>query len=102
MRLENHLYATKNSEKNFTIAEIESAIKNQKQNTAPGLDLITPKMLTMAVGAKCLAILDLFNACLKISYFPNILKISIITPILKKSDSIKIEDLRPISLLPCL
>lgn len=89
-------------ESDFSVSELNNSLKHRKVRSAPGFDFITPQMLKMAVDSAPLFILNLANACMRIGYFPDILKISIIVPIPKKSNSKKIEDLRPISLLPTL
>ena len=70
--------------------------------SARGFDLISLRILKIAVYCKPSIILNLINKCLKIGYFPKLLKISIIISILKKNNLKRIDYLRTISLLPTL
>lgn len=90
--------------KKFRLKEVEKIIYNDiNPKKAPGYDLITGKIL-QEITTKCLkAILQIFNAVIRINHFPNHWKIAQIVMIPKpgkKPDDVK--SYRPISLLPVL
>ena len=99
MRIENHLYSSKELEPNFTLTEIKDVLNNFKTNKAPGIDMISGEVLKTAIKCNPFIILSFVNACLKFGYFPKVLKISVIVPIPKRANSINVENQRPISLL---
>ena len=78
MRIENHLYTNRESEPNFTLAELTDKLNNLKMKKAPGIDMISCKVLKLAVQCNPPIIRDFLNACLKFACFPEILKISVI------------------------
>ena len=59
----------------FTIEELQEAIKHTKQR-APGISGITKIHLTQAPQKTINQILEIFNACLNIGYFPDTFKTS--------------------------
>ncbi|CAG4980711.1 unnamed protein product [Colias eurytheme] len=83
--------------------EIAREIRRLNSNKAPGFDLITPKHLKN-LPRKCITFLaSLFNAILRLSYFPKIWKISEIIMIHKPGKSPhEAASYRPISLTPVL
>lgn len=86
-----------------TPTEIQKTIKNLKKRKAPGFDLITAEVLNHLPRKGIVLLTILFNAVLRLHYFPLIWKISIINMICKpgKPPS-EASSYRPISLLPLL
>lgn len=83
--------------------EIASEIRRLNTNKAPGFDLITP-LVVKNLPRRCITLLTLiFNATLRLSYFPKIWKISEIIMIHKHGKSpYEASSYRPISLTPVL
>lgn len=89
--------------KKFKIRDIESLINQLSLKKAPGFDLITSKMLKeMPIkGKKFITII--FNAILRLEYFPDQWKIAQIKMLNKPGkDENEVQSYRPISLLPIL
>ena len=85
-------------------SEIAKVIKEQmKPKKAPGYDLITQKMIIELPNCAICLICKLFNAIIRLGYFPNKWKKSIIIMIPKPGkDHTMPSSYRPISLLPCM
>lgn len=89
---------------NFKMREIKRIIKTEiNPKKSPGFDLITGKIL-QELSPKCLKLLTIiFNAVIRLRYFPSQWKISQIIMILKPGkEPEKASSYRPISLLPVL
>ena len=84
--------------------EVQKTIKEKMAcKKAPGYDSITPIMLKNLPFVAIVYITNLFNAILKLGYFPSKWKKSQIIMILKPGkDPTLASSYRPISLLPCL
>ena len=84
--------------------EVASTIKKKLvTKKAPGYDSITPIMLKNLPFVAVIYITNLFNAIIKLGYFPTEWKKSLIIMILKPGkDPTLASSYRPISLLPCL
>ena len=102
MRIENHLYSSKELEPNFTLTKINDVLNNFKTKKAPGIDMISGEVLKIAIKCNPFIILNFVNACFNFGYFSKVLKISVIVPIPKRANLINVEIQRPISLLPTL
>jgi hypothetical protein len=76
-----------------------SLIINSLKNTR---DLIDIPSLVLKLGSNYLSniISDLYNLSLQEGNYPDILKIAKIVPIFKKGDKTRLENYRPISILP--
>lgn len=87
----------------FSFMEILSKIKSLNTNKAPGHDLVTGKLIKeLPIKAKHL-IQHLFNAILRINYYPTAWKLSKIIMIPKPGKNpTEVKSYRPISLLPVL
>lgn len=84
-------------------SDINYALKNIKKNKAPGYDLITGKMLQELTNKGILLITHIFNAMLRLCYWPTIWKYADIIMVHKPNKpSEEITSYRPISLLPAL
>ena len=83
--------------------EVVDAIQKLNPKKSPGHDLITPKMLIELPRVAQALLSELFNAILKLNYFPNAWKMSQILMIAKPGkDHTQASSYRPISLLPSL
>lgn len=87
----------------FSLVAVIQKIKELNPNKAPGHELITGKLLKeLPLRAKCL-IQRIFNAILKLNYFPSTWKLAKIIMIPKPGkDKTQVKSYRPISLLPIL
>jgi len=90
--------------KKFKVGEIKQMIRysiNPKKS--PGFDLVTGKIL-QEISTKGLKVLTvIFNAVIRLRYFPAMWKISEIVMIIKPGkEAVKTDSYRPISLLPVL
>jgi ribonuclease HI len=88
---------------NFTIQELEAALKKLKKKKSPGADGITNEMLQNLGERAKRILLDIFNQSWHTGQFPTTWKEAHIVPILKKGkDKSKPDSFRPISLLSCV
>lgn len=86
-----------------TPAEVRCTIKLLELKKAPGFDLITAEILRNLPKKAIVFITILFNAVLRISYFPRIWKVSQIKMVPKPGKPPHLtSSYRPISLLPVL
>lgn len=84
----------------FTPKEIQQAIRNLNHRKAPGIDRITPKMLKELPRKGIVLITYLFNAILRLQYWPTELKTAEIILIQKPGKNPNnVSSYRPISLL---
>ncbi|KAL4127057.1 hypothetical protein QTP88_011255 [Uroleucon formosanum] len=89
--------------KHFTPNEIKYTISKLKNGKAPGHDLITNNILKQLTNKAILNITHIFNAMLRLSYFPPLWKISTIILVHKPGKPKNTtSSYRPISLLPSL
>ncbi|KAG8224035.1 hypothetical protein J437_LFUL001112 [Ladona fulva] len=85
--------------------KVAAIIDNLNVNKAPGHDHFSNKILKIIVKIPLFLskIVDIFNACLSISYFPSDWKIGTIVVIPKPSkDPLLVSNYRPITLLSSL
>lgn len=85
---------------NININEIEHALTQIKNNRAPGEDGVTTEMLKMGGTATLESIEILLNKCLSEGKIPNTWQNAKVILLYKKGDKLKIDNYRPISLLP--
>lgn len=90
--------------RNFTITEVTSIIfKNLNTKKSPGYDLITGRVLQELTPLAIRQITLIFNAVLRLSYFPDQWKVAQIILINKPGKAAEdVRSYRPISLLPIL
>lgn len=86
--------------KSISLSEIKEEIKMLNPKKSPGLDLITAKMLKELPDEGLRLLMYLFNAIIRLEYWPKALKIAQIIMIPKPGkDVTNITSYRPISLL---
>lgn len=91
---------TANTPPRFEIREVKKAINELNPKKAPGIDKISNKMLLELPSIALRIILFIFNAILRLEYYPIEWKTSLVTMIPKPGkDNTKVESYRPISLL---
>jgi len=91
------------SAKHISPSEILFLIKKLKDGKSPGHDLITNKVQINLPRKPILLITFIFNAMLRLSYFPLIWKLSTVILIPKPNKPKTLAtSYRPISLLPTL
>jgi hypothetical protein len=84
------------------IQEIATIIKTMKNNSAPGHDGITPKVIK-CLSKELLPLIHHLTSCIfETGLYPVGLKIATITPIFKSGNKSNVDDYRPISVLPIL
>jgi len=99
----NSALPTSTPPKHFTPNEIKYTISKLKNGKAPGHDLITNNIFKQLTNKAILNITHIFNAMLRLSYFPPLWKISTIILVHKPGKPKNTtSSYRPISLLPSL
>jgi hypothetical protein len=96
----------KNSDKSLSfsfnpvqISEIGKIIGKLNPKKATGTDCIPPKFVKMANKQLAPTLTKLINLSIQNQNFPNLLKMAVVTPVYKKSDKLKKENYRPVSIL---
>ena len=87
------------SDTKITPKEIMTALSKLKNDKAPGIYGIKNKLLLTIKEELAPALVELFNDCLNMSYFPDGLKVAKIITIPKAKNTKNIADHRPISLI---
>ena len=85
-----------------TFFEIYNVIHSLKNKKSFGVDTISSYFLKVASLVITPYLMHLFNACFNNGLFPEVLKVSKVIPIYKSGDKTKVNNYRPISLLPSL
>jgi len=88
----------KDLDESFTLSELNLAIINTKQNSAPGLDQIDYTVILSLLPEYIRILLNIYNHILDEGSFPAQWKQSLVVLIPKVGNA----GVRPISLLPCL
>ena len=83
-------------------SDIEKIIKSLKSKTSFGHDEMTTKSLKKIAPVLINSITLIINQSLSTGIFPNDLKIAKVIPLHKENDPSKMDNYRPISLLPTL
>ncbi|GBP09877.1 Probable RNA-directed DNA polymerase from transposon X-element, partial [Eumeta japonica] len=83
----------------FEFREVQNVIANLNPKKAPGIDGISNKMLIELPRVAVRILLFIFNAMLRLEYFPNNWKVAVVKMIPKPGkDLTKAESYRPISI----
>lgn len=89
--------------KKVSVEEVQAALKCSKNMKAPGFDSIFNLVLKNLSLSTLTHIVNIFNKCLDLNYFPSCWKMAKIVPILKPGkDPTSPKSYRPISLLSAL
>ena len=95
--------STNKPEKYFTPNEVKQTIQKYSLKKSPGFDLITAEVARCLPKKAIVLITYIFNACLRLSYFPMLWKFSKIVLFSKPDKPLDTPtSFRPISLLPFL
>lgn len=87
----------------FTLNEILNEIKSLNNRKSPGVDQITGQMMKELPKIAVLYLKKIFNSIIRIQYFPERWKLSLIITLLKPGkDPTNTNSYRPISLLPIM
>jgi hypothetical protein len=88
----------------FNVEEVSEIISQQNHKKAPGGDGLTADIIQTIHNCDQTLITSLFNKCLKLNFFPDIWKESVVKVIPKtgKTDYTDTNSYRPISLLPVM
>ena len=82
--------------------DVTNIIHNLKPKSSCGCDEISVKLIKFANNELCKPITVILNQCRKTVIFPDKLKIAKVIPLFKKGDPEKIDNYRPISILPAI
>ena len=77
-------------------------IRGIPSNRAPGHDGLSIKFIKMFNLDNVRSLCNIFNECIRYSCFPTPMKLSKISPIFKKNDSLCKENYRSVNVLTCL
>ena len=80
--------------------EIVNIMNSIRSNTAPGYDEITPKIVNSVQHRISLILSHIINVSFQEGVFPDELKIAEVVPIYKDGPHDRVENYRPISVLP--
>ena len=73
-----------------------------KNNKAPGIDGISNYIIEVSAVLIIPVLVQLFNSCMRVGFFPDKLKLASIVPLHKGGDCMDVKNCKPISLLPLL
>ena len=94
---------TKEKQCVFKINKLKRVIKNLNPHKAPGPDLITAQMIQELPIESTQTLLHLYNAILRLEYWPKTLKQARVIMILKLGKNPNdVQSYRPVSLLPVI
>lgn len=88
------------SSSSFTPNDIYSALETLKNNNPNGPNGISARLLYNCRHSLTFPLYLLYRYAFDIGIFPNVWKISFITPILKSGDPSSVINYRPVSILP--
>ena len=87
---------------NFTPSIVQSKLNQLKQNSAPGVDEIHPKIFTHLSGRLAVPLAEFFRKSLEHGQVPSMWKLGVVTPVYKGGRRDLPSNYRPIALLPIL
>ena len=93
------LAQTEDEEPSFTKEELLFALSKIKVTSAAGPDRLPPLVIIKSIKSYPDFFLSLFNYCLRVGLFPNIWKQGRLIFLKKSSNSLTLNDLRPITIL---
>ena len=85
-----------------SVKTVKDIVRKSKPKTSKGNDEITMKLLKLILDSIALPLTILINQSLMTGVFPEKFKVAKIMPLLKKPNIYKVDNFRPISLLPCI
>jgi len=88
--------------KNISEKEVIDVIGKLKVNKAPGIDELPPIFLKAIVNEIAPLMTHIINECIWQHVFPEDMKLSNITPLFKKKDSLCKENYRSVNVLTCM
>ena len=92
---------TTQPEKVISVNELKDAFFSLKINKSTGYDDISFNVVKKCFGVLHKPLLHIFNLSLQTGIFPDKLKITRVTPLLKGGENYKLGNYRPISVLAC-
>lgn len=81
------------------VNEIEDIIKTLKNKCSSGDDKIQAKLIKQNIEIFSIVLTHITNLCVTQRYFPEQLKMALVTPVFKKGDKEEVTNYRPISIL---
>ena len=88
--------------KNTTEDEIKKIVKKLNSNKATGIDEIPVKVIKLGIDILAKPLTILINKILNVGKFPQDFKTALVTPAHKKGDKNKLDNYRPLSVLPVI
>ena len=88
--------------KPVTSYEVSDLIKNLDESISPDLYNIPVKLIKLIPYNMSVALTDFFNESFKTGIFPDLLKLTHVTPIHKGNSRLAVTNYRPISVLPII
>ena len=85
----------------LSISQLKNAFFTLKARKSHGADEINFNVIKHCFGELCGPLKYLFVLSSQNGFFPGLMKISIVSPVLKTGDTVNIRNSRPISVLPC-
>ena len=82
----------------FTVEDVEAAIKELKSNSAPGADGVPAVLLKNCAHALSIPLTSMWRRSLREGVVPEFYKMSLVSPLHKKGDKITPGNYRPVSL----
>lgn len=80
--------------------EVLGAVRSLGSSTSPDCYGLTSKIIKGAASILAAPLVHLFNRCIREGYFPDLFKVSRVTPVFKKGSSGEIDNFRPIAIVP--
>lgn len=99
---EHHRYSAETFSLSPVSKDIVMAIIRGLKSNAQGVDGISLEMLLLTLPESLEAVTAIINSSIMTGIFPESWKLAMVRPIPKSNDPSSCQDLRPISLLPCL